>query len=241
MNPSSLHVEIVLLAAGRGTRFGSAGPKQFEALHGKPLLAYSLFRLAELKPRAIVLVLPSTGLTAEVSEILVECRERFPDVSFRTVEGGLRRQDSVARGLRSLEMVVDLVLVHDAARPFPPIEATRLLIERAHEVGGGLLAVPVTDTVKQEGPPGRVARTLDRSGLWLAQTPQAFRGQFLRSVEHLLDGGEEFTDEASVLERLDIPVALVPGDSLNIKVTRPEDLRRAAAALHTERSGSENA
>jgi 2-C-methyl-D-erythritol 4-phosphate cytidylyltransferase len=212
-------------------RFGSAGPKQFEILHGRPLLSYSLERLAGLGPSGIGLVLPATGLTAEVSEVVVDARKRFPEVPIHTVEGGPRRQDSVARGLRSMDAPADVVLVHDSARPFPPIEATQLLIQRAHEVGGGLLAIPVVDTVKQEGPPGRVARTLDRTGLWLAQTPQAFRGQFLRSVEHLLEGDILFTDEAAALEHLDIPVALVPGDPMNLKVTRPEDLRRAAAAL----------
>lgn len=240
MGSTPLNVQIVLPAAGRGSRFGSAGPKQFELLHGKPLIAYSLQRLAELKPTVMVLVLPASGMTAEISDVLVEARERFPETSFRTVEGGIRRQDSVAHGLRSLDIGVDVVLVHDAARPFPPLDATRLLIEQAHEVGGGLLAVPVNDTVKQEGPPGRVARTLDRTGLWLAQTPQAFRGQFLRAFEHLLDGKDEFTDEASVLERLNVPIALVPGDSLNIKVTRPDDLRRAAAAIQAEPSRLES-
>lgn len=237
MATENLNVQIVLAAAGRGTRFGSAGPKQFEMLQGKPLFFYSLCRLAGLKPKAIVLVFPARGLTSEVSEAVEEARERFPEISIRIVEGGIRRQDSVARGLRSLDLDAEIALVHDAARPFPPLDATRLLIEQAHKVGGGLLALPVHDTVKQEGPAGRVARTLDRTGLWLAQTPQAFRGQFLRSVEHLLDGREEFTDEAAALERLNIPVALVPGDALNLKVTRGEDLRRATAWLNAAPAG----
>jgi 2-C-methyl-D-erythritol 4-phosphate cytidylyltransferase len=222
-------VEVVLLAAGRGTRFGEGSPKQFELLRGRPLFAIALERLAALAPVGVVLALPPAGVTTEATEALDEFRERFPDIVLRTVTGGLRRQDSVARALRAIDRDVDVILVHDAARPFPPIEATRILIQSAMDYGGGLLAVPVVDTVKQEGPPGRVARTLDRSGLWMAQTPQAFRAQFIRPLERLLDGGEEFTDEASALERINVPVALVPGDVFNFKVTRPEDLRRAAS------------
>lgn len=224
---------VVLLAAGRGTRYGDGSPKQFELLQGRPLFAFSLERLAALGPVSVVVVLPAAGVTAEANEALDEIRNRFPDVVFRTVNGGIRRQDSVARGLRAIDRDADVILVHDAARPFPPAEATRILIRSANDAGGGLLAVPVVDTVKQEGPAGRVARTLDRTGLWLAQTPQAFRAQFIRPVERLLDGDEEFTDEAAALERLSVTVALVPGDVLNFKVTRTEDLRRAASFSET--------
>lgn len=224
---------VVLLAAGRGTRYSKAGAKQFEMLQGRPLFVFSLERLAGLGPISVVVVLPPAGMTAEATEALEEIRGRFSDIQFRSVSGGNRRQDSVARGLRAIDRDADVILVHDAARPFPPVEATRMLIRSASDAGGALLAVPVVDTVKQEGPPGRVARTLDRSGLWLAQTPQGFRAQFLKPLERLLDGSEELTDEASALERLSVPVALVPGDSFNFKVTRPEDLRRAATFAET--------
>jgi 2-C-methyl-D-erythritol 4-phosphate cytidylyltransferase / 2-C-methyl-D-erythritol 2,4-cyclodiphosphate synthase len=222
-------IHAILLAAGRGTRLGGARPKQFEAVAGRPLFAHALDRLAALEGLAeVVLVTPRDGAPGEVEAELSALRRTRPELWVGSVAGGERRQDSVAAGLAALEARGGVVLVHDAARPFPPVEGMRALAARAEGVGGALLAVAVVDTVKQEGPAGRVARTLDRRGLWLAQTPQGFRAEHAGAMRELLAGAEEFTDETAALERLGVSVALVPGDAENFKVTHAADLARAA-------------
>ena len=107
----------------------------------------------------------------------------------------------------------------------------RDLIESAHSIGGGLLAVRAADTIKRADAEGNVASTLDRDELWLAQTPQAFRGQFIHAMFPLLRSGTEFTDEAAVLEALGIGVKLIESTPTNIKITRTEDLQLAETIL----------
>lgn len=232
MSPTDPSARALLLAAGRGTRLSGSRPKQFELVNGRPLFSYALARLT-LVPgvEEIVLVLPESGAPREISPVLEDVARVRPGLRLRTVLGGPRRQDSVAAGLRALGPFAGVVLVHDAARPFPPVEGIRALARQAARVGGALLAVPVVDTVKRERSGGLVAETLDRRGLWLAQTPQAFRAEYGERLAALLSGPDEFTDEAAALESLGVDVALVPGDSANFKVTLPEDLRRAAAIL----------
>ena len=150
--------------------------------------------------------------------------------------GGARRQDSVANGLAALTVPYDVALVHDAARPFPDPEAVARLATLTVATGGGLLAAPATDTVKRADGEGRVAETLDRNGIWLAQTPQAIRADLVgRAIADLRSPGLEVTDEAALLERWGVPVALVDGGAGNFKVTRPADLRLAEALVASSR------
>lgn len=219
-------VGVVMVAAGRGQRFGSELPKQFAPLGGRPVYQHALSVFESLNEVVeIVLVLPRDGLPPGMQ----------PDWEgrARAVSGGAGRQDSVAAGLRALGSSIDLALVHDAARPFPPADAIRNLIERSIQHGGGLLALPAVDTIKQSNTEGCVAQTLDRNSIWLAQTPQAIRADHLPQLLELLDGESELTDESAALERLNVPVVLVAGSASNFKITHPDDLARAEAHLQT--------
>lgn len=210
-------------------------------LGGRPLFAWSVDRIAGIKGITnkagqaaiieIVLVLPEAGIPDIADRELIDIEGRHPEVRFSRTIGGARRQDSVAAGLAALSSPCDVILVHDSARPFVPVKAIERLIAEAHGTGGALLACPATDTIKQADEQGRVAATLDRRTIWLAQTPQAFRAEHLNAVSELLRSEREFTDEAAALEALGVGVRLVLSPATNLKITTPEDLRRAAAMI----------
>ena len=222
-------------AAGGGRRFGAGLPKQYADLGGRPLLARTLDRLrAALDLDATVVVLaPDDALFASVigGEPRVE--------TLRC--GGATRAETVANALAALAARCagdDWILVHDAARPCVPVDALqRLVAEIADDPVGGLLAIPVADTLKREDPlrPARVLRTEDRAGLWQAQTPQMFRYGVLRAAL-ARPGALAATDEARAVEALAADGGcalprLVVGSALNIKVTFAADLALAAAIL----------
>lgn len=213
-------------AGGAGTRFGAALPKQYLTLAGRPLLCWTLDALAAAGPEGIALVVaPEDEHAARLPDL--------PEVVTIVPEGGATRAASVLAGLRALAgraSANDWVLVHDAARPcLDPALVARLLARIEDHPDGGLLAEPVAETVKEAEAVGAegaaVRRTLDRDGLWLAQTPQAFRhGALLGALEAALAAGLAVTDEASAIEHAGGRPLLVPGARANLKVTRPEDL-----------------
>jgi len=231
---------VLVPAAGGGSRFGAELPKQYATLARRPLLARTLDRLESGLPdaRLVVALAPDddhydriVGTRAGVDAL--RC-------------GGATRAATVANALAALAPRLapdDWVLVHDAARPCVPEDALRRLVaELADDAVGGLLAVPVADTLKRaagdaaDGP--RVLRTEDRSGLWQAQTPQMFRFAVLRAAL-AAPGALEMTDEASAVEALAATGAcatprLVMGSALNVKITYPADLALAAAILATQ-------
>jgi 2-C-methyl-D-erythritol 4-phosphate cytidylyltransferase len=227
--PSVPRVGIVLLAAGRGERYGGSLPKQFLRIDGRPVFSYSLRLLDSLEGVcSLVLVLPEEGGFPPEQEAFLQGLRR----PLRRIAGGRRRQDSVAAGLAALQEPCDVVLVHDAARPFPPPEAVLQLIRLTLERGGGLLATPASDTVKRSDGNGGVAETIDRSQIWLAQTPQAIRGDLLaRAMEAFRREDLQVTDEASLLEQWGIPVALVASPPTNFKITIAGDLPRAESLV----------
>jgi 2-C-methyl-D-erythritol 4-phosphate cytidylyltransferase len=226
----------VVVAAGSGERFraggtrgaGDAGPalpKQFVPLAGRPVIAWSLAVLAGLRP-ASLLVVTRPALACHVHALAL------PGV--RTVAGGDTRADSVRRGVDALEAGDDdWVLVHDAARPcISDAACRRLLAAVADDAVGGLLAVRASDTVKLAGSGTRVARTLPRGDVWLAQTPQVFRCGVLRQgFASALALGRDVTDEAAAVELLGLAPLLVEGDADNLKLTDAADLERAARVL----------
>jgi 2-C-methyl-D-erythritol 4-phosphate cytidylyltransferase len=221
-------VGVVLLAAGRGERHGGCRPKQFLMIGGRPVFSHSL-RLLDALPgvRELVLVLPEEGLPPE-QEAFVQGLGH----PVRRVAGGKRRQDSVAAGLAALEGPCDVALVHDAARPFPPPDAMEQLVRATMRMGGGLLATPASDTIKRSDGNGAVAETIDRSTVWMAQTPQAIRGDLLgRAIEDLRREDLQVTDEASLLEHWGVPVALIASPPTNFKITNTGDLPRAESLL----------
>jgi 2-C-methyl-D-erythritol 4-phosphate cytidylyltransferase len=144
------------------------------------------------------------------------------------VLGGDRRRDSVRAGLVALADC-DLVLVHDGARPLVTPELIETVLTAAAETGAALCAVPVTDTVKRADAAGLVESTVSREHLWLAQTPQAFRCDILLRAHEELEG--DFTDDAAMVETLDLPIRIVMGSARNLKITTPEDLDLAEAML----------
>ena len=224
-----MFVSAIIAAGGRGQRVGGVTPKQVRSIGGRTLLERSLepFDASE-RIDEIIVVLPA-DLMSPLPEGLA--RVRTP---LRTVSGGDRRQDSVAAGLDAVAATSDIVVVHDAARPFCTTELIGRTIDAAVESGAAIAALPVLDTVKEsrfEAGVALVRTTLVRDRIFLAQTPQAFQVGVLRdAVTHGREQGDEedATDEASLVERAGHPVRLVPGDTDNIKVTREADLALAA-------------
>ena len=220
---------MVIPAGGTGTRLGRRTPKQFLRLGRATILAHTL-RHFERHPgvRAIVIAAP-TAHVARTRALLGlragNCRR------VEVVPGGATRQESVWRGLGALPEGLDLVLVHDAVRPF----ITRALIDAvagaAAAAGAAVCALPVAETVKRVRD-GVVEATLDRSVLWAVQTPQGFRVDLLREAhDKARRDGAEATDDAMLVERLGHQVRVVPGLPGNVKITTPADLRAARGTV----------
>lgn len=229
---------IIVPAAGGGTRFGNERPKQYADLAGSPVLARTLERLATLDADEIVVALAPDDVHFDA---LGSARRGVTALRC----GGATRGATVRRALQAIAARAgddDWILVHDAARPCVPREAlARLVREVADDAVGGLLALPLGDTLKRasatDSPP-RVLRTEPREGLWLAQTPQMFRHRLLVAA-HGLDVAGACTDEAQAIEALAATGVcerprLVRGDAANVKITYPGDLVLAAAILRTQ-------
>ena len=221
----TVFVSAIIAAGGRGTRLGGKGHKQLRRLGGRTLLARSIepFDVSEVVGEIIV-VLP-----AELIPLPADCLDQMR-TPLRFVAGGGRRQDSVATGFDAVSTTADIVVVHDAARPFCTPELIDRTIAAAVETGAAIAAVPVQDTVKErriEAGVEVVAATVPRDRLRLAQTPQAFRRNILEQAVTLGRSGVEATDEATLAERAGHPVRLVPGDPRNVKITTEADLQAA--------------
>jgi 2-C-methyl-D-erythritol 4-phosphate cytidylyltransferase len=224
-------------AAGHGVRFGGATRKQYAPLLGKPVLAHSIDALlAHPAVRAVtVAVAADDGLFGELIQ------PRYPLVD--AVQGGAFRAQTVLNGLlhiRHHDQNCDWVLVHDAARPCLDQQSLdRLMQQGLHTGDGGLLAMPISDTLKRADDT-RVEHTLDRTGLWAAQTPQLFPLQALldslqSAVQVGSGAGAMPTDEAAAMERAGFHPLLVRGSASNIKITVPEDLLLAECILRAAR------
>lgn len=217
--------QAIVLAAGQGKRMKAGENKQFLNIEGKPLIVHTLevFNHDEWCREIILVINPAER--QRMKEMLTSIHLNKP---CRMVDGGAERQESVFQGLKSLSPNDGLVFIHDGARPFIEENDLHRLAVSAAEHKAALLAVPVTDTIKQRDKEGRL-KTLDRTVLWAAQTPQAFRYPLifqahLQAVEDKYIG----TDDASLMERMEIPVEIVKGSYHNIKVTTPEDLEKAS-------------
>lgn len=225
----------LLPAAGVGARMGANSPKQYLQIGGKPMLRHTLdaFRSSPLIAHTYVVVsaddpfidtvVPQDGVT------VLRC-------------GGATRMESIRNGLRALHGSIgldDWILVHDAARPGLDAELIeRLIVETGEHPAGGLLALPVVDTVKRSSA-GEVA-TVSRDGLWLAQTPQMFRYQLLLRALDAATDPSAITDDASAVEALGLAPKLVEGHPRNLKVTLPSDIRIAEMYLAAYRTDPNN-
>ncbi len=210
---------------------GSERPKQYLELGGRTILEHTLERLAvHDRIHAVLPVIRSDdGDWPQVRERLIHLPKLLP-----AAPGGAERSESVANGLAALPEcgAEDLVLIHDAVRPCIGAPEIAAAIEAAGQGTGAILAVPVADTLKRVDAAGRIEATVDRSGLWRAQTPQVFpAGRLRAAVAAARERGDPATDEAKVMEDAGYPVRVVPGRDDNLKVTRPEDLELAALLL----------
>jgi 2-C-methyl-D-erythritol 4-phosphate cytidylyltransferase len=220
-------------AAGSGSRMGGDVPKQYLPLLGKPLIHHAIARLygCPYIDRVYVVLAPNDDYWGQYDW------QEFAPTLVPLFCGGAERFESVRNGLMTMlgdASDQDWVLVHDAARPcLTPLLLDRLIDEVGDDSVGGLLAVPVADTLKRADIHARVLRTESRNGLWQAQTPQMFRfGLLLEALAG--SGGEMPTDEAQAIERLGHHPKLVPSDSRNFKVTYPSDLELAELILRNQ-------
>ncbi len=228
----------IVPAAGLGTRMlaGAVGPlprapKQFLLLGGVPILIHTLRALAAVPALAGVWIAVRPGEAARLQQLLLDYPAALPLLVY-IVEGGDSRQASVARALAAIPLEPGdpdaIVLVHDAVRPLIEAAAIERTVEAARTHGAAILALPATDTIKQVERTGRgavVTATIPRENIVQAQTPQAARAPLLRrAVLEAEADGFCGTDEASLLERAGIPVAVVAGTPSNLKVTQPADL-----------------
>jgi 2-C-methyl-D-erythritol 4-phosphate cytidylyltransferase/2-C-methyl-D-erythritol 2,4-cyclodiphosphate synthase len=222
-----MHVAAIIAAGGRGARLGADRPKQFLELGGRSILELSLAALAASdRIDDIVIALPADYLDAGSKAL-----KKAVSKPLAFVSGGSRRQDSVSNAFARTSPKADVILIHDAARPFVTQAVIERTIDGARTYGAAIAAVAARDTVKQAGaakPDGsRLIRgTVPRENVFLAQTPQAFRRDILARA--LAEGqGIEATDEAMLVERLGLPVHVVEGDERNVKITTEQDLDQA--------------
>jgi 2-C-methyl-D-erythritol 4-phosphate cytidylyltransferase len=226
----------IVPAAGMGLRMGGPVRKQFRPVGGLPLLVHSL-RVFQSSPviEAVILAVPEAELGYCRMDIVQA--HGFTKVT-QVVAGGKERQDSVRHALAVLDEQVDLVIIHDAVRPCVTQTMVDELVKAAQADGAAIIAVPMRDTVKQVGADQLIERTIDRAPLWLAQTPQAFRRDWLVEAHRkALAEGLAATDDAYLLEWMGHPVRVIEGSGENIKVTKPEDLVIAEAILASRQSG----
>lgn len=218
-----MHVAAIIAAGGTGTRLGAGVPKQFLQLGGKTILQRSIEAFTRHgRVTEVVLALPPQA-TLEVAEA---------DGRLRVVAGGARRQDSVANAFDAVSPDAEIVLVHDAARPFVSADVISRTIDAAAVHGAAITATAVTDTVKQvtmEAGDLVIAGTIPRESIYLAQTPQGFRRDVLARAVALGRGDAVATDEAALAELAGHPVHIVEGDVDNVKITTVADLDRARA------------
>lgn len=212
------NVAAILLAAGKGRRFG--GQKQFYKIKGYPLIFFSLHTLC-CSPfiQRIILVTNQEGMK-ECEKIV---KEKNLDKVKDIVIGGKRRQDSVREGLKRLKEE-ELVLIHDGARPLIDESLIKNVLDAAKEIGAASCGVPIMDTIKYVKD-GMILSTVEREGLWLAHTPQAFLKDIIVSVhERAVKEGFFATDDAGLLEHYKFPIKMVKGSPMNIKITFAEDV-----------------
>lgn len=214
----------ILLAAGKSTRFRKGVSKPLAMVGSRPIIAYSLSVLQAHPAIRDIVVVVNKHNRENIARLIR--RGRFSKVH-RIVLGGMRRQDSVRKGLEALPGKSALVLIHDAARPFIDARAVSSVVSQARRAGAAVVAVPVKATIKKVA--GRtVKETVRREGLWEAQTPQAFDRETIIEA-HRRFGRESVTDDAMLAEKLGVRPKIVEGSYFNIKVTTPEDMVVAEA------------
>ena len=222
---------VIVPAAGRGERLGPGAPKALRTLAGQPILLHAVRNIATARDIDLIVVAGPEHAVEESRALLVGI-----ELPLIIVSGGETRQDSVARALLALPPEVDVVLVHDAARPLVPAEVVDRVVAAVR--AGAEAVIPtlgVVDTVKEVDGDGVVRATLDRSRLHAVQTPQGFDRDVLQRAHAASDGGDA-SDDAGMVERMGVTVRIVPGHEEAFKITRPLDLVLAEAILVRRRA-----
>lgn len=215
-------VSVIIPAAGFGERMGATIGKQFLLLSGKPILVHTLerFQACPMVDEIIIAAQQSSfSLIEEIKGTFSLTKLKEP------VEGGRRRQDSVANALKVVDSRSEIVVVHDAVRPFVHLKEITQSIETATYYGASIVAVRAKDTMKLAATDGRVEKTLNRSSLWNVQTPQTFKKQLLiDAYVHAEKFNITATDDSFLVEQLEVSPIIVEGSYDNIKITTPDDL-----------------
>jgi 2-C-methyl-D-erythritol 4-phosphate cytidylyltransferase len=228
-----MKVTAIIAAAGAGRRMKADRPKQLLELDGTPIIVLTVRKFDASPVIDDIIVAAPRELVEEVKRLVANAGLRKP---IGVVEGGERRQDSVAVSLDRIPPDTTIVAVHDAVRPFVSLAEIDSVVAEAARSGAAILAVPIVDTVKQVEK-DLVESTLTREHLVLAQTPQVFQIRILKAAFESARKDEYYgTDESSLVERMGHPVSVVRGSERNIKITRPGDLVLARAFLEEDRT-----
>ncbi len=231
-----MSVLAIIPAAGVGTRMGRETPKQFLSIGGTPIFVYTLRKFAMSDPigQIFLAVRP-----AEMERVQKAVEAEHLLKPLQLTPGGATRQETVSRALAMAPPSTEVVVVHDAVRPFITAEMIERVVEAARKEGAAILAIPSVDTVKQLDR-GRILGTIPRERIALVQTPQAFRYDLLRQAfDRAGADGFQGTDESSLVERLGAKVSVLMGSDRNIKITKPSDLPLARLFIRLERQGKD--
>jgi 2-C-methyl-D-erythritol 4-phosphate cytidylyltransferase len=224
------HVAVIIPAAGKSTRFGGREKKPFASLDGRPvwLRATELFWTRDDVFKVYLVIAP-----ADREEFRTRFGHLIAFANAEVVDGGAERFDSVANALERIPDTAELVAVHDAVRPLTPSGVIDSVFAAARRFGAAMPAIPVADTLKQVDPAtSRITGTLEREGLWQAQTPQVFRRDWLLEAYSKRTAlGAPITDDAQLVEAIGHPVVVIQGSPANFKITRKDDLDLAEAVL----------
>ena len=230
---------VLVPAAGRGERLGPGSPKALRELAGVPILVHAVHALAASPAIDLVVIAAPESDVDHVAGLLG--RSTF-SAEISVVAGGATRQESVARALITLPTDVDVVLVHDAARPLVPVEMVTAVVTSVRE--GNQCVIPclqVTDTIKEVDAGDVVTRTIDREQLRAVQTPQGFQRDLLQRAHAGADPDNALTDDAGLVEAMGVPVKVIQGHAEALKITKPFDITIAEAIIAKRRaSGSVN-
>jgi len=228
-----MKVTVIIAAAGAGRRMKADRPKQLLVLNDTPILVYTIRKFDRCRSVDRIIVAAPRESVDEIRKLVSAAGFAKP---VSVVQGGARRQDSVATAMQHMDPDTTIVAVHDAVRPFVSVEEIEAVIQEADKSGAAVLAIPIVDTVKQIRK-DLIESTLTRDHLVLAQTPQVFRSEVLREAYERAKRDEYYgTDESSLVERMDHPVAIIRGSERNIKITRPDDLALARFYLQEEQA-----
>lgn len=224
-----MNLQLLIPAAGSGTRLGGALPKALVDVCGKPLLVRTLSRFEPLDLVDNSIVTVPEAYCEQFDHVL---RHFFPSYSINLIPGGTERQISVANGLAALDDDCEVVVIHDAARPFVPRDAIEGSIRAAADCGAASVAIPSIDTILVSDADGYLVETPDRRSLWACQTPQTFRVEVIREAHAWAKKKDVVaTDDATLVRRAGGRVKLVMGSPANMKITTPHDMVLAESVI----------